>query len=121
MNQNVNRDVYEKVASIIESRAEGLLNDAGVDMQVCFSITDKIFELFSLKPGPYPTEPGTYWFYGDPFQIKEDMHSSYFRIYSVQVRTKVNGKPVHIAEGNFFANNFPGWWAKALIPPLQKE
>lgn len=66
----------------------------------------------------WPTEPGWYWFYGDPHGIEKH----FTRLYPVRVYKVSNGW-AHIAEGNFM---FPseasdGVWIKMIVPKLPEE
>jgi hypothetical protein len=57
-----------------------------------------------------PTNPGPYWFYGDPFST----HSQMTRLYFVWVRKVSNGN-MYVAEGNFM-ENYKGLWQEIVLP-----
>lgn len=82
-----------------------------------------------LKESPHPTEPGWYWFYGDPFcstwhverYIKGEQDENPWKpeLYMCRVR-KVSNGVIYIFNGHFPDNKLPGLWAKALVPDLPK-
>ena len=115
----------EKIADIIESGAEDLLNDDGADFPACVDLAKDILKEFALKEQPWPTKSGWYWFYGDPFC--SEYHVERYQkglqsenpwkpdIYSVRVRQTSNA-PLYVVSGHFFENRLPGLWAEALVP-----
>lgn len=62
----------------------------------------------------WPTEPGWYWLYGwwSPNTANQP------RLMAVRVRLISDGKPVYIADGNFFAREGGGWWRRMDVPEL---
>ena len=76
-----------------------------------------ILSEYKFQSMNYPTKSGAYWFYGDPF-AQDSRNATYYRIYHVDVYIGANGRPIYIAEGNFFVNKFPGLWVKALMPMI---
>ena len=52
----MNDDFKKIIIEEIEKRAEGLLDDNGVDLQVCAQIADDILDRFGHQSDPYPTD-----------------------------------------------------------------
>lgn len=52
----MNDDFKKIIIEEIEKRAEGLLDDDGVDLQVCAQIADDILDRFGHQSDPYPTD-----------------------------------------------------------------
>ena len=64
----------------------------------------------------WPTEPGSYWFYGDPFGAKDVRHQS-VRSYFVRV-LQISKGLAFICEGHFLYKQeaSPGFWTPAETP-----
>ena len=62
-----------------------------------------------------PTNPGTYWFYGDPFSDRT-VNNEYIDVYLVKIR-KGSNCLIFIAEGNFMDNK-KGMWMPAELPEI---
>lgn len=65
-----------------------------------------------------PTEPGYYWFYGDPFSDK--IYNKYIRVYLVQAHRNGSGTISFVTEGHFMENKI-GFWTPAHIPEFNEE
>jgi len=80
-----------------------------------------------------PTEPGRYWFYGDPWlgdmgsDFRDDYHGpdeSHRKMHAVEVVEISNGI-LAVANGNFMSldtfnkkhNGHLGYWQRAIVPP----
>jgi hypothetical protein len=109
-------NLYYAIFSTLKFEGESLLNDDGVDPIVAEELTQKILQKFRLQECPYPTDPGWWWFYGNPLEEIGSEDQTRTGIYPVVVRIVGNTTLYLVGGVEPFKNFEQGRWAIAIHP-----